>query len=186
VVALAERCLYDEAHARQVALLAVSLFDLTRRRHGLADAERALLEHAALLHDIGHHISYPRHHRHTYYLVKNGGLRGFHPLEVEVIASVARYHRRGLPRRKHAGFGSLPRPLRRTVRVLAGCLRVADALDRSHRQVIRRLSARERSGVLRIRAEAAGDCELEMWGVGRRLSLLERALGVAVRVEAPR
>ena len=184
VVALAERCLYDEAHARQVAALATSLFDQTRRIHSLGERERSLLEHASLLHDVGHHISYPGHHKHTYYLVKNGDLRGFHPGEIEVLASVARYHRRGHPRRKHAGYGGLPRERRRLVRVLAGFLRLADALDRSHRQVVKTLAVSERAGVLRIRAEALGDSELETWGVERRTRLLEQVLGLRVRVEA--
>ena len=82
----------------------LQLFDATRVRHGLGDGERSLLEYAALLHDIGHHISYPGHHKHTYYLIKNGDLRGFHPAEIEVLANVARYHRRGHPRRKHPGL----------------------------------------------------------------------------------
>jgi exopolyphosphatase/guanosine-5'-triphosphate,3'-diphosphate pyrophosphatase len=183
VIALAERCLYDEPHARQVATLATSLFDQTRNRHGLSDSDRALLEYAALLHDIGHHISYPGHHKHTYYLIKNGDLRGFHPSEIEVVANVARYHRRGEPRRKHAAFAALPRESRHTVRVLAGFLRVADALDRSHRQVVRRLTVSERAGLLRVRGEAKGDYELEIWGAGRRTQLLEKALGLTVRVE---
>src|SRR5262249_38372760 len=155
-------------------------------RHGLSDRERALLEYASLLHDIGHHISYPGHHKHTYYLIKNGGLRGFDPREVEVVASVARYHRRGHPGRKHPGFGALGREDRRAVRVLAGCLRVADALDRSHRQVVKRLSVVERGGVLRIRGESKGDCELETWGVGPRAQLLAEVLGLDVRVTPAR
>lgn len=184
VLDLAERCLYDEPHARRVAELALQLFDATRSRHGLGEGERALLEHAALLHDVGHHISYPGHHKHSYYLIKNGDLRGFGPVEVEIVANVARYHRRGLPRRKHAGFGALPREARGVVRVLAGCLRLADALDRSHRQVIRKLLVSERAGLLRVRCEAEGDCQLELWGAGRRLELLEQTLGVRLRVEA--
>jgi exopolyphosphatase/guanosine-5'-triphosphate,3'-diphosphate pyrophosphatase len=184
VMALCERCQYDEAHARQTAELALQLFDQTRERHALGDGERALLEYAALLHDIGHHISYPGHHKHTYYLIKNGDLRGFHPAEIEVLANVARYHRRGHPKRKHPGFGSLPRPSRRAVAVLAGLLRVADALDRSHKQPVRRLAVSERGDVLRIQAEARGDCELELWGVAGRLSLFEETLGVRARVLA--
>ncbi len=184
VMALAERCLYDEAHARHTASLALALFDQTRARHGLGAGPRALLEYAALLHDVGHHISYPGHHKHTYYLIKNGDLRGFTPGEIEVLANVARYHRRGHPRKKHAPFRGLSRDARRTVRVLAGLLRIADALDRSHRQAVRALRVSERSRVLRIRGEARGDCELELWGVQRRTQLLEEELGVEVRVEA--
>jgi exopolyphosphatase/guanosine-5'-triphosphate,3'-diphosphate pyrophosphatase len=159
------------------------VFDETRRLHGLGDAERALLENAALLHDIGHHISYPGHHRHTYYLIKNGDLRGFAPDEIEVIANVARYHRRGHPRKAHSGFRALAKPQRRTVRVLAGILRIVDALDRSHRQVIRGIRVSERAGVLRLRCETEGNCDLELWGVPQRTQLLEEVLRRPVRVE---
>jgi exopolyphosphatase/guanosine-5'-triphosphate,3'-diphosphate pyrophosphatase len=183
VVALAERCLYDEAHARHVATLATALFDATHPRHGLSAAERDLLEYAALLHDVGHHISYPGHHKHSYYLIKNGDLRGFSPAEIEVIANVARYHRRGMPRKGHAPFGSLPKAARGSVRLLAGLLRVADALDRSHRQTVRALRVSLRSGTLRVVCQSQGNCELELWGAPRRADLLEQALGVRLRFD---
>jgi exopolyphosphatase/guanosine-5'-triphosphate,3'-diphosphate pyrophosphatase len=184
VVHLAERCAYDERHARHVAALALAMFDAIRPRHGLGDGERALLEYASLLHDIGHHISYPGHHKHTYYLIKHGDLRGFAPLEVEILANVARYHRRGAPRKKHPDFAALPRDSRRIVRILAGFLRIADALDRSHRQIVRDLAVAARGDVLRVRGRAVGDCQLELWGVQGRVGLLEEALGMVVRVDA--
>ena len=93
-IELAERCDWEADHSQQVARLALALFDQTRSLHGLGDREREWLEYAALLHDVGIHISYERHHRHSYYLIKNGDLRGFEPDEIEVIALVARYHRR--------------------------------------------------------------------------------------------
>ena len=74
------------------------------RIHGLTDREREWLEYAAILHDIGVHISYEGHHKHSYYLVKNGDLRGFEPDEIEAIALVARYHRQATPKREHDGF----------------------------------------------------------------------------------
>jgi exopolyphosphatase/guanosine-5'-triphosphate,3'-diphosphate pyrophosphatase len=184
VVGLAERCQYDEAHARHVAMLSLSLFDATRRRHRLGDAERALLEYAALLHDVGHHISYVGHHKHAYYLIKNGALRGFDPLEIEMLAQVARYHRRGAPRKKHATFASLPDDQRRAVRLLAAILRLTDALDRSHRQVVRSLSVVRRGRGLRLLCEVEGDCELEIWGAAGRRELLERVWGVPISLEA--
>jgi exopolyphosphatase / guanosine-5'-triphosphate,3'-diphosphate pyrophosphatase len=180
---LGERCQFDEAHARHVATLSLQLFDALQEDHGLPVETRGLLESAALLHDIGHHISYPGHHKHTYYLVKNGDLRGFSPLEIETIALVARYHRRGHPRKRHAAFGMLAKSERRSVRVLAGILRVADALDRSHRQVVKALRVSERGGVLRLRGEAFGNCDLERWGVARRTELLAQALGRPLRVD---
>ncbi|MEO2198590.1 MAG: Ppx/GppA phosphatase family protein, partial [bacterium] len=93
VIELAERCNYSAAHAGQVARIALSLFDQTVATHGLDRQEREWLEYAALLHDIGVHISFARHHKHSYYLVKHGDLRGFEPDEAAVIALTTRYHR---------------------------------------------------------------------------------------------
>jgi len=184
VLELAERCAWDEAHARQTASLALALFDQTRALTGLGDADRDLLEYAALLHDVGHHISYPRHHRHTYYLIKNGDLRGLAPEELEMVACVARYHRRGLPRARHEGYGGLPRQERRRVRRMAALLRVADALDRSRRQVVRQVSVSAGRRRLRISCLATGDSQLEMWGAAQRKDLLEQELGREVAIVA--
>ena len=104
VIELAERCSYWPEHANQVARLSLSIFDQTRSAHVLTDREREWLEFAALLHDVGTHISYPRHHKHSYYLIKNGDLRGFEPAEAEIIALVARYHRKSAPKKSHSGF----------------------------------------------------------------------------------
>src|SRR5262245_8795981 len=109
VVELAERCNYSPDHASHVARLAVSLFDQTRASHGLTDREQEWLEYAALLHDIGVHISYESHHKHSYYLVKNGDLRGFEPDEVELMALVTRYHRRATPKKRHEGLRRVSR-----------------------------------------------------------------------------
>src|SRR2546428_3675793 len=124
VFELAERCNYFPEHSQQVARLAIMLFDQTRAIHGLTDREREWLEYAAILHDIGVHISYDSHHKHSYYLVKNGDLRGFEPDEIEAIALIARYHRQTPPKRKHDGFGDLRRRMRRKFRALAAILRV--------------------------------------------------------------
>lgn len=183
VMELAERCIFDQAHSFHVALLAIRLFDLTRELHGLDDAERDILEFGSLLHDIGHHISHPRHHRHSHYLIRNGDLKGFTPLEVELMASVARYHRRGMPRKKDPELAALPRPARRKVRILAGLLRVADSLDRGHRQNVRTVTVERRDGVLHVGCAGDGDMELELWGARRRIDLLQKALGLEVRVE---
>src|SRR5206468_3674427 len=136
VFELAERCRYWPDHSQHVARLAVALFDQTRAIHGLTDREREWLEYAALLHDVGVHISYEGHHKHSYYLIKNGDLRGFEPEEINIIALVARYHRRAVPKREQEDFGDLPRSERRIVRTLAAVLRLAESLDRSHSQTV--------------------------------------------------
>ena len=183
ILELAERSQYQAEHARHVARLALALFDQTRDVHRLSDREREWLEYAALLHDVGAHISFARHHRHSYYLIKNGDLRGFHPDEIDVMALVARYHRRGTPRKTHAEYAELSTPLRRAVKILASILRVAESLDRSHAQVISGLEVHDGDGHLVLQLRTRSDAELEAWATNRHLRPFERLVARQVRLE---
>jgi exopolyphosphatase/guanosine-5'-triphosphate,3'-diphosphate pyrophosphatase len=186
VIELAERCSYWPEHANQVARLSLSIFDQTRSAHVLTDREREWLEFAALLHDIGTHISYPRHHKHSYYLIKNGDLRGFEPLESEIIGLVARYHRKSAPRKSHGDFGALSAKSRRTVRTLGAILRFAETLDRSHAQAVTGVEVHDRNTEYLVKLRTAGDAELELWAAQRQIAPLERVLGKPIRVSAGR
>ena len=183
VMELAERCNYSAEHAQQIARLALSLFEQTRGVHGLGDRERDWLEYAALMHDLGVHISYEKHHRHSYYLVKHGDLRGFDPQEIEVMALVTRYHRQALPKKTHEGYDTLPRSLRRTVRALAAILRLAEGLDRSHSQPLSAVDLYDRGEDALIQLRTSGDAELELWAAHRHVIPFERMLGKPVRFE---
>jgi exopolyphosphatase / guanosine-5'-triphosphate,3'-diphosphate pyrophosphatase len=183
-IELAERCNWEAAHSKRVAHLALNLFDGTKGLHGFGDREREWLEYASFLHDIGNHISYERHHRHSYYLVKNGDLRGFDPEEIEVMALVARYHRRGAPDRSDEGYSTLPKPLRRTVRILSAFLRLAETLDRSRNGVVRKVMVRLRRGAVRLDVYAVGDAELEVWAARRQQRALEDVLGRTAHIVA--
>jgi exopolyphosphatase/guanosine-5'-triphosphate,3'-diphosphate pyrophosphatase len=180
---LAERCSYYADHSNQVVRLALALFDQTRAIHGLTDREREWLEYASLMHDIGGHISFSGHHKHSYYLIKNGDLRGFHPDEIEVMALVARYHRRGTPKRSHPQYAQLSATLRRTVRTLASILRVAESLDRSHAQPVSGLEVHDRGEDIVIQLHSGGDAELEVWATARHLEAFEQVVGKPVRLE---
>jgi exopolyphosphatase/guanosine-5'-triphosphate,3'-diphosphate pyrophosphatase len=183
IVELGERCGYWPEHAQQVARLALNIFDQTRSVHGLGDREREWLEFGALLHDVGVHISYERHHRHSYYLIKNGDLRGFDPQEIEVMALIARYHRQATPKRSHEGYGDLRGPLRRTVKTLSSMVRLAEGLDRSHGQVLSGVDLYPRTEDYIARLRTAGDAELELWAANRHVAPLEKLLGKPVRFE---
>jgi exopolyphosphatase/guanosine-5'-triphosphate,3'-diphosphate pyrophosphatase len=183
VYELGERCNYWPEHAQQVARLAIGLFDQTRPIHGLTDREREWLEYAAILHDVGVHISYENHHKHSYYLIKNGDLRGFEPEEIETMALVARYHRQATPKRKHEGFGELPRRSRRVVRTLAALLRLAESLDRSHAQTITGLELHDRGDDDLLQLRTSGDAELELWAAARHAGPFERLAGKPLRIE---
>ena len=186
VVALAERCQYDETHARTGGASS-PWTSSTARASGTAWAtrERALLEYAALLHDIGHHISYPGHHKHTYYLIKNGDLRGFTPAgdrgagergplpPPRPSAAEAPGASAALPRERAgagAGAGRAPAPGRRPrPQPPAGGARPP--------------RSPARGGSLRVRGRGRGDCELELWGVAAaRRAPARRCSGVPVKV----
>jgi exopolyphosphatase/guanosine-5'-triphosphate,3'-diphosphate pyrophosphatase len=183
IVELAQRCNYWSAHAQHSAKLSLTLFDQTRSVHGLGDREREWIEYGALLHDIGNHISYGRHHRHSYYLIKNGDLRGFAPEEIETIGLIARYHRRGTLKKGDGAYQALPKPMRRAVRLGAALVHLTEGLDRSHAQVFSRVQVSDRSDGLLLKLYAAGDAELEIWAAQRHVGPLEAALDKTIRFE---
>ena len=177
VEALATRFAGANAHGRQVARLAAMLFDGTAEALALPAASRELLHHAALLHDIGHAIDLDRHHRHSCYLVRNAELLPFEPIEVEMIALVVRGHRKQILKLADPELRALPGSRRGVVRGLAALLRVADALDRTHFGVVRRLGVTVSAARVTIELEAGGqNGDLELWAAERRVDLLARLL----------
>jgi exopolyphosphatase/guanosine-5'-triphosphate,3'-diphosphate pyrophosphatase len=186
IIELAERCSYWPEHAHQIARLALSVFDQTRGVHGLTDREREWLEFAALLHDIGTHISYPRHHKHSYYLIHNGDLRGFEPAETEVIALVARYHRKTTPKKAHPEYAALRPKVQSVVRTLSAILRFAENLDRSHAQIVTSVELHDRGKEYLVKLRTTGDAELELWAAHRQIESFEDMLGKSVRLSAGR
>lgn len=185
----------DRAHSARVAALALELFDLTRglELHDLGDDSRELLEAAALLCNVGTFVSHDSHHKHSYYVIRNSDhLMGFTDPEIELMAVVARYHRKGEPKASHPEFSLLSPDDQRRVRVLAGLLRVAIALDRTHAGVVAGLSAevRGKDGDRRLVVEATpvevdgspADLSLELYTSEDRKGLLEQVLDLRVEV----
>jgi len=173
----ARKCRSNERHCEQVARLAVEIFEALRDAYALPPAGADILRAAALLHDIGYLINHERHHKHAYHLIMHGDLRGFSAREIELIANVARYHRRAFPKKSHANFARLDRGERRLVRRLAGILRVADGLDRTHGQAITRVRCRMGDGWVRVHAVAARDPAIELEDAKRKAALFEQAFG---------
>jgi exopolyphosphatase/guanosine-5'-triphosphate,3'-diphosphate pyrophosphatase len=181
VMELAERCRYVAPHAQQVAHTALALFDGTQPLHQLDASAREWLEFAAILHDIGAHISYEKHHKHSQYLIEHGDLRGFEPGEVRLMALVARYHRQSVPKKAHADFAALSSERRHTVRVLSALLRLAEGLDRSHAQVVDGLDIQEGAQEVSVTLRTSGDPELELWAAARHAEPLADVLGKPIR-----
>src|SRR5690606_38620169 len=187
VLQLAGRMDEDPAHSAQVADLALQLFDATAGLHGLGDDSREVLHAAALLANVGLFVSHAGHHRHSYYLIRNSELLlGFTDHEIELIALVARYHRKSHPKRKHPEFAALAPEDQRRVRVLAGLLRVAVGLDRNHGARVAAVGARTDGDRLVVEAGPAEgqDVSLELYAANARSALLSEALDRPVAVVA--
>ena len=163
----------------RVARLAVQLFDQTAALHELPDSARPVLQAGALGHDIGYQRSAKRHHKESFRLLR----KRLHPLVGDelatMIACVARYHRKALPKSRHVGFRDLAAPARLTVERLAALLRIADGLDRAHMQRVRQTHSR--ISPVRWQLIAIGAGEAELWGAERKADLAERTFGRARR-----
>jgi len=175
---------FEHEHGEQVRRLALSFFDQLRAPLRLEPGSRDLLAAAALLHDVGYVVGYRQHHKHSYHLIANAHLDGFTPREREIIALIARYHRRAAPRKKHAEWAKLPREDRKLVRQLSSLLRIADALDRRHSRGIREVRCRVRGKQVKIELEAARDVSVELHGALDKARLFEEIFGREIRFQS--
>jgi len=180
---LGRRFYFDERHASQVARIALSLFDELADLHKLPASVRPFLEAAALLHDVGNAVSYQKHHRHTQYLIQNADIPGLADRERDLVARIARFHRRSAPELEHAGMRGLTLAEARVVRKLATLLRVADALDRSHHQPIHSVQMRKSAQDVSVRLKIRAPVDLELWDVAHEAPLFRKVFGRRLRVE---
>ncbi len=163
VLTLAERTAIDQVHASQVARLALRIFDQTAALHDLGTGEREFLEYAAILHEVGTHVSFQGHHKHSYYLISHAGLKGFTAEQVAILANVARYYRKATPDLEHQNFAQLSKPRQHVVMKLAAILRIAAALDRGRRGAVRDIAVtvEKNSARFTIRPRDEVDVEVE-------------------------
>jgi exopolyphosphatase/guanosine-5'-triphosphate,3'-diphosphate pyrophosphatase len=176
-------CHGDEPHAQHVATLALSLFDALAVPFAMKKSDRKLLEAAALLHDVGYFIAYSSHHKHSYHLIRHAELFGFTPRERELIAQIARYHRKSLPKRKHETFQALHDEDRQRVCRLGGILRLADGLDRRRCAEVQSISCSVSGSLVTVCAGGSDDISLELFGAESKKELFEKAFAVRVVFE---
>ena len=177
LAAIAEGLDPEPEHAAQVTWLAGRLFGELAPEHGLGPDEFELLLAAGVVHDIGWSVSPVSHHRSSSQMIEEMALPDFTDREQAIIAALARYHRKALPRKKHRIFGGLKKRDRRAVRKLAAILRVADGLDRTHDNVVRDVSVERDDEALRIVAHVTEDAGPELWAARKKSDLFEDVFG---------
>jgi exopolyphosphatase/guanosine-5'-triphosphate,3'-diphosphate pyrophosphatase len=177
VLEFAHRSGVDRVHATHVARLALRIFDQTQKLHHLQTGERELLEYAALLHEVGMHVSYQGHHKHSFYLISHAGLRGFTGDQVALVANVARYYRKSGPVDEHQNFAQLSRTQKEVVQKLAAILRIAAALDRGRRGAVRDVAVEIGSEVALFRLRPRDEADVELAAASRRGKYFARVFG---------
>lgn len=172
-------------HSDRVALFALSILDQIKGKlHEWGAEARQMLWAAAILHNCGHFVNHSSHHKHSYYLIRNGELLGYNETEIEIIANIARYHRKSPPKKKHDNYRTLEsKTHRQMVNQLSAILRVAVALDRRQIGAITQvrceyISEKKELHLKLVAASPDEDCALELWSLDYNKEVLEAEFGV--------
>jgi len=185
VIKTAQKYQVNLEHSDRVATFAMSLFNQTQGLlHHWGLEEQELLWAAAILHNCGHYVSHSSHHKHSYYLIRHGDLLGYTETEIEIIANIARYHRKSSPKKKHENYRSLPsKQHRQQVNQLSALLRLAVALDRRQIGAIKQVRCEYRPQVQEFHlhlepSQPDDDCALELWSLDYKKAPFEAEYGV--------
>lgn len=179
---LAEKYQYNQSHALKVSELSSQLFEQLAPLHHLGPAEQEMLQYAAVLHDIGHFIQPSGHHKHGQYIIMNSNPYGFSTNELVLLANLVRYHRKSLPSREHYHFTILPDREKEVIFWLSGILRIADGLDRGHRNVVDQVRVHWNETHLYIQAEARDEASKEIAYAESEKAQLEAISGLSVMI----
>jgi exopolyphosphatase/guanosine-5'-triphosphate,3'-diphosphate pyrophosphatase len=181
-LSLGRKFQFDEQHGRHVSELCRALFRELQDEHQLAPHYETLLILAALLHEIGLFVNNRGHHKHAMYLISNSELFGLGQSNLQLVALVARYHRRAVPKSIHQGYASLERDQRIAVSKMAAMLRVADSLDASRSQRVRHIKCTKETTQFVISIQDVDDLSLEQLVLKQKGNLFEGTFGKPVHL----
>jgi exopolyphosphatase/guanosine-5'-triphosphate,3'-diphosphate pyrophosphatase len=179
---LGRRYSFDEIHANHAVKLSLQIFDQTKALHKLGAEERALLEVAALLHDIGYFINTNDHHKHSEYIIRGSHFVGLSEHQRELVALITRYHREALPSNRDDEWAALSKSEQRVVSVLSAIIRLVEELDREHLRRISKVVIRRRGGTLTLTLPARSKLLVERLGAEARKEALEKCLGCTIEI----
>ncbi|CQR73167.1 guanosine pentaphosphate phosphohydrolase [Sporomusa ovata DSM 2662] len=175
---ISKKYYYDPTHAAAVETWSMLLFDKLARIHGLSERHRQLLRIAAILHDIGKHVNLRRHYFYSYRLIISSDILGFSKAERHEIANIAYYHSKGVPSDADANFAYLTPDQKVAVSKLSAIIRLADAIDRSHRQKVSQAEVALRGDELIITVTSREDMSLEEWNFADKAGFFEDVFGI--------
>lgn len=178
---LARECNYEKQHSEHVTLLALNLFDELIPLHKLTNEDRFLLNCAAILHDIGWIEGQKGHHKTAMKLIFNSKKLPFTGNQLRMIALIARYHRKALPKDSHPLFSQLSNKDKKKTRILAGILRIADGLDRTHTCAVQTIKCDLSGKDILVRYQSPHPSTFEKEAAYKKSDLLKQVLNKNVR-----
>ncbi|MHB1679441.1 MAG: Ppx/GppA phosphatase family protein [bacterium] len=175
ILDIGSKFFFEEEHAMQTSKLASILFTKLKDILKLDEEDYKILEAASILHDIGSYISYNDHNKHSYYLIKNSDFIAYNKNEIGIIANIARYHRNGFPKKSHQSYKKLSNKNQELVQKLSAILRIADALDNSHKSIVTDIDVKIKDDSIKITPISKSDnnLALEIQSVINKKKLLE-------------
>lgn len=190
VMAIAKKYRVNMDCCQRTAKFSLQIFDqLQGVLHDWESEEREMLWAAAILHNCGLYISHSAHHKHSYYLIRHAELLGFNETQIEIVANLARYHRKSKPKKKHSNYQNLlHKHQRQLVSELSAIMRLAVALDRRQIGAIAHINtdydADKKHLTLKLTPTHSDDsCELELWNLQYKKEIFEEEFDVTVEAQ---
>ncbi|ABX08389.1 Ppx/GppA phosphatase family protein [Prochlorococcus marinus] len=183
----AQRFAVNSSRAQRVSSHALALYDDSRGvLHRDKGEGRDLLWAAAMLHACGQHINLSAYHKHSWYLIRHGELLGYSHSEHLMIAAIARYHRKSLPKKRHDAWQALgSKEQRKIVSEMALLLRLSVAVDRRPQPVVASIDVASEENKVTIKLipeQSTQSLSLEQWSLSNCIPLVKSLTGVELKI----
>ena len=168
----------SRVRSETIGNIALKIFDATKKLHGMGKRERLLLQISAILHDCGKYISMVNLAECSYGIIMATEIIGLSHREREMVANVVKYNHSEFKYASHTAGGSFDLETYLTVAKLTAIIRVANGLDRSHKQKFKDPQVALKDGKLVISVGAGENVTLEKGLFEGRADFFEEIMGI--------
>lgn len=175
---MARRYLVDLKHANAVKDFALHIFDRMKRLNLLNIGDRKLLEVTSVVNEVGNFISSDNQYKHSSYILDAKKIIGLSDQENEMIAQISGYN---LDDDMQSQLSHYNPEMQLNIAKIASILRLAEALDASHKQKIKQIVVSIKENTMIVKAFTNDDITLERWSFKQNIRLFEKVFGMKVK-----
>ncbi|MDA8442839.1 MAG: HD domain-containing protein [Peptococcaceae bacterium] len=180
---IAEKYGVDKKHASFVEKMSLSLFDKSWKYHKLGNRDRLYLQVAAILHDSGNYVSFSEHGSHSSNIIRTQSIMGFSDQELELIATIAKYHTTRIPTYADRSYNVLSHHEKVLVSKLSAILKIAESMDISHMQKISDFEVVITEDILQLELISNKDIVLEKWDIMNNVEFFQEVMGIKIELK---